>query len=62
MNKEELKEALYNRYIVPTTKKKENYIGIEIEMPVVNLTGRATDFDVTRSVTKEFCEEFGFLS
>ncbi|MBO6114685.1 MAG: glutamylcysteine synthetase [Lachnospiraceae bacterium] len=62
MNKEELKEALYNRYIVPTTKKKENYIGIEIEMPVVNLTGRATDFDVTRSVTKEFCEEFGFLA
>lgn len=60
MNKEQVKEALYERYIAPTEKKKENYIGIEIEMPVVNLKGGATDFAFTKGVTNEFCRKNDF--
>ena len=60
MNKEQVREELYQRYIAPTEKKKDNYIGIEIEMPVVNLKGEPTDFEVTKTVTKNFCEKRGF--
>lgn len=60
MDKEQIREALYQRYIAPTEQKREDYIGIEIEMPVVNLTGKATDFDVTKAATESFCRERGF--
>ena len=54
MNREQVREALYERYIAPTETKKEDYIGIEIEMPVINKEGKATDFNVTKEVTKGF--------
>ena len=60
MDKDRIRKALYERYIAPTEKNKENYIGIEIEMPVVNLSGKATDFDITRAVTDSFCKKHGF--
>lgn len=60
MRKDQIMEALYKRYIEPTEKNKENYIGIEIEMPVVNLSGEPTDFDVTKAVTERFCKARGF--
>ncbi|MBE5924835.1 MAG: glutamylcysteine synthetase [Lachnospiraceae bacterium] len=60
MNREQIKEVLYNRYIVPTENKKESSIGIEIEMPVVNLNGEATDFEVTQKVVEEFRKKNGF--
>ena len=62
MNREQVKEALYQRYIAPTEKKKDNSIGVEIEMPVVNLKGAATDFDVTRAATEKLRSEHGFKS
>ena len=60
MDKDKIKAALYERYIAPTEKNKEDYIGIEIEMPVVNLSGEATDFAVTKAVTEGFCKARGF--
>lgn len=60
MDKEQIKEVLYQRYIAPTEKEREDYIGIEIEMPVVSLKGSATDFEVTKSVTNKFIKEHGF--
>ena len=60
MDKEQIKAALYDRYIAPTEKNKDNYIGIEIEMPVVNLSGEATDFAITKAVTEGFCRRRGF--
>lgn len=42
MTREEIKECLYEKYILPTERKRERFVGVEIEMPVVNLTGKKT--------------------
>jgi gamma-glutamylcysteine synthetase len=60
MNRELVREHLYQRYIEPTKKKRENYVGIEIEMPIVNLDKNAVDFSVVHQVTAEFKEHFQF--
>ena len=60
MDKEGIKEALYNRYIVPTIKKRDEFVGIEIEIPIVNLSGEATDFKSIREAVNCFCHNFGF--
>lgn len=51
-------DALYNRYITPTKKKRKNYIGIEIEMPIVNLNVQAVDFSVVHRLTEAFASKF----
>lgn len=51
-------EALYKRYIAPTNKKRERYIGVEIEMPIVNLNGEAVDFTVVHKLTYSFITKF----
>lgn len=61
MNREEVMSRLYARYIKPTEDKKNNYIGVEIEMPIVNLNGEAVDFDVIHRLTAAFLAEFSFL-
>ncbi len=32
-----VREHLYRKYIEPTKKERELYIGIELELPIVNL-------------------------
>ena len=58
MDKEQIRDLLYQKYIAPTERKGEDYIGIEIEMPVVNLTGQATDFKVTQRAANHFIEYY----
>lgn len=60
MDRELVTESLYRKYIEPTKKKRKEYIGIEIEMPVINLDKQAVDFDNVHAVTDEFIKEFGF--
>ncbi len=60
MENEIIKKALYERYIEPTKKKREKYIGVEIEMPIVNLSEKAVDFSVVHNVAWEFIQHFGF--
>lgn len=36
-----IREQLYRRYIEPTKKKRRKYIGVEFEMPIVNLSDQA---------------------
>ena len=55
-----LDEALYEKYIKPTKKKKSSAIGIEIEMPVVRLSGEAADEAVIAAAADGFREHFGF--
>lgn len=61
MTKEEVVSCLYDRYIKPTENKKDCYIGVEIEMPIVNLEHRAVDFDIVHELTSVFLSEFGFI-
>ena len=60
MDREVIRQALYEKYIEPTKKKAEKYIGVEIEMPIVNLSKAAVDFDVVHSITLSFINRFGF--
>lgn len=52
-----VKYKLYNEFIKPTTQKK-NYIGVEIEIPIINLDKKAVNFDVVHKVTDEFHNEY----
>ncbi len=54
--------SLYDRYIRPTEQKKEKYIGVEIEMPIVNLNHEAVDFAVVHQLTGAFLRQFGFTA
>ncbi|MBO4396222.1 MAG: glutamylcysteine synthetase, partial [Eubacterium sp.] len=58
MDKKKLRECLYQKYITPTERTGEDYIGIEIEMPVVNLAGEATDFSVTQAAAERFIDHY----
>ena len=58
--KEEIRQAIYDKYIAPTKKERPDYIGVEIEMPVVNLGGQSVDEAVSISVAEKFTEYFGF--
>lgn len=51
MNENLIKEALYQKYIEPTKKKRESYIGIEIEMPILNLDKKPVDFAIIHKIT-----------
>lgn len=53
MNKDVVRNKLYNEFIKPTTRKK-NFIGIEIEIPIINLNKEAVDFDVVHEITGKF--------
>lgn len=61
MKEEVVKEHLYKKYIAPTRKKRDSYIGIEIEMPIVNLDKQPVNFQNIHQVTRQFMEEFHFL-
>ncbi|WP_407381189.1 hypothetical protein [Methanobrevibacter sp.] len=53
-----VKNKLYNEFIKPTTQKK-NFIGIEIEIPIINLNKDAVDFDVVHKITDKFQSHYG---
>lgn len=55
---EYIKEELYTKYILPTERKKENYVGIEVEMPIVALDGSATSYTVAQNCMQVAIEEF----
>ena len=58
--KNNAKELIRRRFIEPTTSPRTNYIGIEIEMPVVSLKGEKTDQSVSAAALKEAARRFGF--
>ena len=61
MTKEEIMSRLYDRYIRPIENIAGSYIGVEIEMPIVNLEHRAVDFEIVHKLTSAFLKEFGFV-
>jgi gamma-glutamylcysteine synthetase len=52
--------AIYEKYIAPTKSKTGHFIGIEIEMPVVNLNKEPVDENVIFKMSAAFCAHFGF--
>ncbi len=62
MTAQEVYTLLFDRYIRPTERKREEFIGVEIELPIVNLSGEAVDFAVVHALTAAFLKEFGFTA
>jgi len=62
MERQEVLERLYDKYIKPTVGKQDLYVGVEIEMPIVNLAKEAVDFAVVHDLTRRFKQEFGFYT
>lgn len=55
---QEIKKQLYQRFIEPTTKGYKDFIGIEIEIPILNLEKTAVNFIIVHKVTGIFLENF----
>lgn len=55
-----LDRAVYEKYIAPTCRPKTQNVGIELEFPVVNLSGGAVDFALVHRMTEAFASHFGF--
>lgn len=55
-----VREKLYQKYIEPTENNTHKYIGIEVEMPIVNLNKQAVDFEKIHKLTAKFMEHFQF--
>lgn len=60
MNQEVIDKAIYDKYIKPTKAERSRCIGIEIEMPVVNLNKAPVEESIIFEMSKTFRERFGF--
>ena len=58
ITKEMIKDKLYDEFIKPTGEKKD-FIGIEIEIPIINLDKKAVDFNVVHEVTGKIQNHYG---
>ena len=59
-NRNEIRNAIYQKYIVPTQRKAKDYVGAEFELPIVNLNKAAVDFDVVHALSETFVSHFDF--
>ena len=57
INRDMIRDRLYEEFIKPTNQKK-NYIGVEIEIPIINLDKKAVDFDVVHGITDKFQKNY----
>ena len=55
-----VQEKIYEKYIGATKKNRKKYIGIEVEMPIVNLDKQAVDFARIHELTAKFMGHFQF--
>ena len=60
MDRNEIRKAIYQKYIVPTQRKPNDFVGAEFELPIVNLNKKAVDFEVIHSLAEAFVEHFDF--
>ena len=54
------KELLKQRYYFPIKEQPELFVGIELEYPVVNLSGNATDVSLTKQLLIYLIDNFDF--
>ena len=54
------KELLKQRYYEPIKEQPELFLGIELEYPVVNLSGNATDVSLTKQLLVYLLDNFDF--
>ena len=54
------KELLKQRYYLPIKEQPGLFVGIELEYPVINLSGNATDVSLTKQLLIYLIDNFGF--
>ena len=52
-----IERKIYQQFIQPTNQRKD-YIGIEIEIPIINLNKKAVDFEIVHKVTSKTLNHF----
>ncbi len=62
MEQSTIDSAIYEKYIAPTKVKRQRYIGIEIEMPIVNLNKAPVEEENVFEMSESFCGRFGFIA
>ncbi|MDR2192218.1 MAG: hypothetical protein LBO62_05015 [Endomicrobium sp.] len=60
ISRQDVLDMLYKKYILPTKDKRDLCIGVEIELPIVNLSRKPVDFAVVHDLTRSFKTAFGF--
>ena len=55
---EMIREKICQMFLESTKRSKKEYIGIEIEIPIINLNKEAVDFDIVHRVTESFKNHF----
>ncbi len=60
MTQTALEEAIYQKYIQPIQRPRTGLVGVELELPIVNLRKAAVDFEVVHGLTKAFLQRFPF--
>ena len=53
-------EAIIKRFIEPLKRKSKPYVGVELELPIVNQKQLAVDYDVVQAAAEQFVHEFHF--
>lgn len=60
MKESKLYEAIWQKYIFPTRRKRNKYVGLEFEFPIINRNKTAVDFSVVHRLTEAFITHFDF--
>ena len=60
MEQSTIDRAIFEKYIAPTKTKSKKFIGIEIEMPIVNLNREPVNEEIVFKMSEAFCRHFGF--
>lgn len=56
-----LELELNKKYILPIKDNKHKYVGVEFEIPIVNLNKQPVDYDIIHKMTESFSKRFDFI-
>lgn len=60
MDNKTLESLIWKKYIIPTQRPAQDYIGIEYELPLLNRKKAPVDHQLVHRLTDAFMEQFGF--
>ena len=58
--RDELAQAIYQKYISPTERTPGKHLGVELEFPLINLSRRPVNIPAVQEIISDFVTELGF--